>query len=355
MERLLCIKIASRGDLLLAAPAFKQVRLRRPKAHLSLLVGASCAEVAQHLPFFDEIVQINDRELLSGNTFSKIKAAQRLLRIIRRGGIHSGLEDKHYSEILIFHRDWRYGFLGWLAGVRTRKGFHRGWSSLFLTNSYKAPETEHHIHQYIHMSLSEKCDDQGSEGEIWKFGEGEKEKSLLKASQFGFDRSQKYCALAFGGGKNVKTQTQLKSWPVHHFKTFATMLKMKGYKALWLGDSEDAKMLSEDIIEGQNLAGKLSISEAASIISECKLLVGNDSFLLHLGEALRIPTLGLFGPTNPAHYRPLGKKSRYLWLGESLTCSPCHVDGYFPPCHFQHRCMNDLSPELVMKQVQELA
>jgi ADP-heptose:LPS heptosyltransferase len=99
------------------------------------------------------------------------------------------------------------------------------------------------------------------------------------------------------------------------------------------------------------LAGKLTVAETATVLSACDRLVANDSFLLHLGEALGVPTVGIFGPTNPDHFRPLGARSTTLWLGpERVPCSPCAQQGgsYFPVCGYGHRCMREISVEAVL-------
>jgi ADP-heptose:LPS heptosyltransferase len=99
------------------------------------------------------------------------------------------------------------------------------------------------------------------------------------------------------------------------------------------------------------LAGKLTVAETAAVLSACDRLVANDSFLLHLGETLGVPTVGIFGPTNPSCFRPLGESSTTLWLGpERVPCSPCAQQGgsYFPECRYGHRCMREIAVETVL-------
>src|SRR4051812_24258252 len=105
MERLLCIKIASRGDLVLAAPTFRALREERTGATIDLLVGSSCLDVAEHLPFFDRIRTIDDAELFAEGVGGRVRASRAMYRMLRE----SGEKGDPYSEVLIFHRDWRYG------------------------------------------------------------------------------------------------------------------------------------------------------------------------------------------------------------------------------------------------------
>ena len=56
-----------------------------------------------------------------------------------------------------------------------------------------------------------------------------------------------------------------------------------------------------------DLAGQLSVPEAAACLQRCVLFAGNDSGLMHLAAAAGVPTIGLFGPTNASEYAPAGQ------------------------------------------------
>ena len=339
---MLCIKIASRGDLLLAGPAFRHLREARPSARITLLVGASCGDVARHLPFFDEVKTMDDHSLMASGTCAAACEARQLL---------GWLKQSETDEVFIFHRDWRYGLLAWIAGIRVRRGFQNGFWSFLLTHPYRAGEKEHHVSQYLGMIGAGQASEIPIQG-VWKFHGDEREQGLAAAASHGFnDASAKWIALGFGGGRNVKTHTGLKTWPIRHYHALASQLEKQGFRVAWVGDLHDAATLEEPF-DGVNLAGKLSVSETAAVLSACSGVVSNDTLMLHLAEALGIPSVGIFGPTDPSHYRPLGKRSSHVWYGKNLSCSPCHRDGWFPVCSHQHRCMAELSVESVLQQVE---
>jgi ADP-heptose:LPS heptosyltransferase len=64
-----------------------------------------------------------------------------------------------------------------------------------------------------------------------------------------------------------------------------------------------------------------SIRQSASLISKCSIFISNDSGLMHCAAALQIPTIAIFGPTNPVWVRPWGVKHRIVRTG--IPCSPC--------------------------------
>ena len=53
-----------------------------------------------------------------------------------------------------------------------------------------------------------------------------------------------------------------------------------------------------------NLTGKTTLAQLPPLLAKARLVVGNDSGPLHLAAALGVPTLALFGPTEPDLYRP---------------------------------------------------
>jgi lipopolysaccharide heptosyltransferase III len=58
-----------------------------------------------------------------------------------------------------------------------------------------------------------------------------------------------------------------------------------------------------------DLVGRVDLLTAAAALERCALFVGNDSGLMHIAAATSIPTLGLFGPSPLARYRPWGPKA----------------------------------------------
>jgi ADP-heptose:LPS heptosyltransferase len=348
MERLLCVKIASRGDLLLAGPAFRWLRASRPGARLALAVGKSCLEVGRHLPFFDEVHAVDDARLLAGGLAGRCLGAAELLRLMRRRGGDGGA----FGSVFLFHRDRRFAALARLSGIPERRGFDPAGSRAFLTHPARAGEREHHVSQYLRMVGAGDSADGSMEG-VWKFGAGELEAASAAAAALGLDPGGRAVVLAFGGGRNVKTRTALKSWPLERWRELARRLAARGLRVAWVGDAEDAAALRGGE-EGVRLAGRLGLAESAGVVARAALVVANDSFMLHLAGALGVPAVGIFGPTDPEHYRPRSPRSRTLWAGEGLECSPCHRDGWFPECRHEHRCMRDLSVEAVLGACQEL-
>jgi heptosyltransferase III len=74
-----------------------------------------------------------------------------------------------------------------------------------------------------------------------------------------------------------------------------------------------------------DLAGTVDLVTAAACLARCALFVGNDSGPMHLAAAAGVPTLGLFGPTPEASYRPWGSHCRTV-RGAALADLPSRAD-----------------------------
>jgi ADP-heptose:LPS heptosyltransferase len=61
----------------------------------------------------------------------------------------------------------------------------------------------------------------------------------------------------------------------------------------------------------------------AAVLAEVDLVIGADSGPMHLAALMDSPTLTLFGPKDPRIFKPMGAKSRAVWM--NVECSPCQL------------------------------
>ncbi|MBN8889184.1 MAG: heptosyltransferase [Acetobacteraceae bacterium SCN 69-10] len=109
-----------------------------------------------------------------------------------------------------------------------------------------------------------------------------------------------------------------KVWPAERFVALTRALQagpLAGARVVVLaGPGAQERALAAPVLaalpQAIDLAGRLTLAEAAACLAECALFVGNDSGLMHLAAAAGTPTLGLFGPTPAAEYAPAGRRAR---------------------------------------------
>ena len=104
----------------------------------------------------------------------------------------------------------------------------------------------------------------------------------------------------------------------------------------------------------QAMKPDLPLLTTAAILSQCHLLIGIDSGLLHLAGTLGVPSVGIFGAVNPQFRLPLGTPAKGVYA--TLPCSFCQHES--PIKHWQTgcpndiRCMKEISAGQVMKAVE---
>ena len=160
------------------------------------------------------------------------------------------------------------------------------------------------------------------------------------------------------------TYGQAKTWPLEQAREFCRLaVRDKGVELVLLGDAaagEFAAALSADAgipvagsLAGQpglvDMTGNTTLAEVVSLLRSARVFVGNDSGLMHLAAALGVPTLGIFGSSNPDWTSPVGSRTRTL-APSGFSCRPC----YRKTCNQPQFCLETIGPELVLAQVEEL-
>jgi len=146
------------------------------------------------------------------------------------------------------------------------------------------------------------------------------------------------------------TNNRAKLWNTSRYAEVAHRIAdVSGAKIVVLGgpsESSLAKEISEEIPSRLTLMlqGKTSLGELMGVLPELALIVTNDSGPMHLAAALEVPTVAVFGPTDPRETGPLSKVARVV--REPVDCSPCA----FRDCPIDHRCMERLDTDRVYQE-----
>jgi len=153
---------------------------------------------------------------------------------------------------------------------------------------------------------------------------------------------KKYLAIAPGASYFSKR------WPQSYFAELAKLLSIEFHLVLLGSGSVDEEVCSQIAHSGNNitnLAGKLSFAESAAVIKNSRLLISNDSGLLHLAECFKTPVVAFFGSTTEElGFFPYSTRYKVL-ENKDLKCRPCSHFGR-RKCPEQHfGCMLSLKPE----------
>lgn len=145
-----------------------------------------------------------------------------------------------------------------------------------------------------------------------------------------------------------------KRWPVENFAALGDRISQGwGGRVIIVGGEDESDLAREISGRMQNpplvATGRLSILGTAALLQNCRLMVSNDSGLMHLAAAVGTPVVGLFGPTSTAKNAPWTSASRALVL-QSGKCPPCYKLGQPLSCP-DPQCMKSLSVEQVWQAI----
>ncbi|MBK9333418.1 MAG: glycosyltransferase family 9 protein [Ignavibacteria bacterium] len=115
-------------------------------------------------------------------------------------------------------------------------------------------------------------------------------------------------------------------------------------------EKENCEMI-RDSVKKRNayLIPDSPIRYLAAIIEKCDIVIGNDSGPLHIAVSMNVPTLGIYGPTNPKLQGPFGDKNLSI-VNENIDCLYCNL----LECNIGNICMTELSKDLIIEKVKEL-
>jgi len=333
--KVLVIKIAAIGDFLMATPALRALKLNDSVGSVALLAGHSIAPVVQNNPHLDKIYYLDDTRIFKGSFLAKLAEVLKISWRLRHEKFDLGFN---------FHRDWRFNIILFLAGCKRRIGFARKHKSWLLHEGVDVPGVKHHIFHYCDLLkvLGIFCLDFKMEFPLAE--------DALAAAIAKFIQPKKlteYIVLAPGGAANVKEEMDSRRWGAENFADLAGLLISGGARVALVGSGSDQKiadfikMAHPKVID---FCGQTSLVEAAVLMKKARLVVCNDSGLMHLAAAVGARVIAIFGPTHPDEKKPLSAGNIAVWKGEKLECSPCYHDGRFPEC--AHRdCFKKISPE----------
>ncbi len=183
---------------------------------------------------------------------------------------------------------------------------------------------------------------------------GETPKSHIDMEHFDLKSDKPLIGFHCGCYSDDHSGHKAKLWPVSHsINLLKLILADYNRNIALLGgycEVEQNNIIESALNENTrilNFSGKLTLPQAASAISQCEIMISNDSGPMHIAAALDVPVLALFGPTSQSKNYPYCSKYRIVSL--NLPCQPCISPDIMGNC--PHRdCTNKLSSEYVYEQ-----
>jgi ADP-heptose:LPS heptosyltransferase len=145
------------------------------------------------------------------------------------------------------------------------------------------------------------------------------------------------------------------------------LLNHTSYHIAWLGGPEDT-IAVRLFLERQpeflpyqerisNYAGKFEFADYYKFLQQdCELLITIDSGPLHIAKALGVPTVSVWGPTNPSNYLKIGPEElgQHVYYYSQAPCSPCVHFKNTLPCGGDNFCMKEIETRKITDTIERL-
>jgi len=338
MHRILVIAPNWIGDAVMSQPLLAAIKASYPNAAIDVLATPWVAPVYRAC---SEVAELIEADLRHGQ-----------LQWGLRRTLATQIKKRDYASCYVLPNSFKSALIPWLASIPVRIGY-QGELRRFLLTETKAntPKTQRipMVEHYTNLSMpSRNLEAATPQPHLSPTTSAlEAAKSRLQAAGIQTDALVVLCPGAEYGPS--------KRWPAAHFAALAqSILKAKPTASVVLLGSPSDRAIGEAIVsasasEGRifNWCGTTSLDEAIAIISMCSNVVSNDSGLMHIGAALEIPQVAIFGSSDPNHTPPNSAKATVISL--HLPCSPCHQR----ECPLGHlNCLNQISADQVFAAIQ---
>ncbi len=362
-RRIVLIQLAGLGDVLMATPAWTSLQQRYPGAKIDLItLHGYVAEAFQNHPKLNSVTTlpaypgkwIISKFANKSNAQLVVAAFRYYPELVLRNlfsrydvGVNFALSefDRNLGNALLF-----------CLGAATRVGA-TGASEKLLTGRGAVNPNLARATAYLQLVEPLGAVDVSS-GYEFPVAQSDVEsvKLLLRSEKV---NSRRQLAVIQPGGK---MHINSRRWPAEYFASVCDFLSQEGFAIVLAGDKDDVDVCDQisrmSEVKTKSLAGRLTFTQTAALLSLSSLCITNDTSTLHLAEAVKVPrVISIFGPTDPDILAP--QNSRNIVLRSKLPCAPCMggmIDANTERCwrDVKEECLWEITPDEVVAVLKEL-
>lgn len=307
LNRVLVIKTDHIGDFLLSLPAVRDFLAREPQASVGYVVSRENAPLAERVPWIDEVYAWDSPRYLRRGRPDPESSLRSIMK--KEWDLILDLTNDRFSTIAAFGRPSRYrrdvGTFRLREKTRRLAGRGRGLKDTHATEVFYRALGMDVPDPVPPQALTLRDEDlEAASGLIARGWPGDRPVAMLHAG----------------------ATWEFRRWPPVRFAEVARELERRGFSVFLTGGPND-RDVSQAVVEKaglrpeRNLAGEGDLPTAAALLTRADLLCANDGGLMHLAAAQGTPVVGIFGPTSPERFGPLGPHTTSLW--ERRDCAPC--------------------------------
>ncbi|MBV9496620.1 MAG: lipopolysaccharide heptosyltransferase II [Acidobacteria bacterium] len=302
------------GDNILALPTYRALQHRfRAEGGISVAAPEHIATLLGSAGIFRKVIPWN------GSTRNRIS-------MLRAG---------HFRRAIILPNSFRAAMVSAAAGIPERWGYSSDCRGFLLTNGVgRLRERGHQLEDYSALLAALDAPRVVDEIPTFSLPSNLREKARKRLRALGIRLDRPLFGVHAGG-----LYGRAKHWGDERYCEVSERLRADGYDVVLLtspGERVQAQAIAE--AAGVPMIGQNGdVLELAAAIGHCSIVITNDSGPLHLAAALAVPTVSIFGPTDPGRTVIPGA-SRVM--RKAVGCQPC----YQRQCPLRHhRCMTEIA------------
>jgi lipopolysaccharide heptosyltransferase II len=311
--KILVIQTAFIGDVILATPVIEKLHQYFPDARIDFLLRKGNEGLLAGHPYLNKV-------LVWDKKTSKLSNLNQIIADVKR---------EKYDKVINLHRFGSSGLVTLFSGAAEKIGFHKNPFAFCYTKKVRHDigNGKHEVERNIEL-IADFTDNKKTMPRLYPSA-----KDIEQVKQY---KTKPYICVA---PSSVWFTKQL---PEHKWIEFLDAINGR-YKVYLLGAAGDKELCNQIIAssrnkEIENLAGKLSFLQSASLIQDAVMNYVNDSAPMHIASAVNAPVTAVFCSTIQAFgFGPLSDKSFVVETEEKLDCRPCGLHGYkaCPKGHFK--------------------
>lgn len=345
----LIVQLGFIGDVVLSTPVITRLKQLYPDDKLYFLTTPQARSLLLNDPRLEEVL-VYDKRGQDKGLYGMFEMAGRLRAM-------------EIDRVFSLHKSWRTSFMLYTSGIRLRAGFRES-SAWFLYNKRaRRRDLPHEVERNRAILRTVGDDPVGEQLPLSIHFSSENQRVAQEVLSLLGDKP--LVGLAPGSAWLTKR------WNKRGFQEVAARLVERGYGVVIFGSDKEVTLAEEissyasrrcspdnagspDHLSVLNLAGKISLIEAACVISRLKFLVSNDSSPVHLASAVGTAVVVIFCATvEQFGFGPWMVDHEVAGL-DQLSCRPCGRHGGAVCPTGTYACVRDLSVDMVWESIERL-
>lgn len=331
------------GDLVMSQCLYKALKSQYPDATLHVLAPKWCLDVLNRMPEVDRTILMP-----IGHGSFALKG---------RWALGRSLKLAHYDQAFILPNSWKSALIPLFAGIKKRTGW-KGESRYLLLNDLRTGKERFPLLVERYSALAYPKKDMHDRNDLKTIFRPQLTVKPLPTATLLFSKFNIVSTKAPLGLCPGAEFGPAKKWPPEFYAYVAQRyLENNSESEVWIFGSPKDVATGEEVVSHipealkqrvRIIAGKTTIEEAIDLLSACKLVICNDSGLMHIAAAVGTRLAAVFGSTSTRYTPP--QTDDALIIESEEPCHPC----FKRECRFgTFACLKHIKPELVWTKLQE--